>query len=111
MEKVITRKRGQGEAYTPDDLVNDILDNLPSDVWEEGKTFTDPECGIGQFLVAIAIRKKELGHKNVLTTIFGSDIMQDNVEECRARLLAICGDTKANRALVEVNIRCADILN
>lgn len=35
-------------------------------------------------------------------------IMQDNVDECRARLLKIAGNTKKNRATVEKNIVCSD---
>lgn len=98
------------EAFTPSDLVNEILDSLPNDVWDDGKTFIDPECGIGQFLVAVAARKLALGHVSVLETIFGTDIMSDNVSECRERLLSICGDTEENRAIVTFNIRCENTL-
>jgi hypothetical protein len=54
------------------------------------------------------IRKIELKHKNPLETVYGVDIMQDNVDECRQRLLAIAGNTERNRAIVERNIVCAD---
>ena len=110
MEKVTTKSRGKSEAYTPDSLVVKILDSLPEDAWIEGKTFIDPECGTGQFLVGVAKRKIELGHTYVLGTIHGTDIMQDNVDECRERILKICGDTDVNRAIVQFNIRCEDAL-
>lgn len=110
MEKVITKSRGKSEAYTPDSLVNEILDLLPTESWIEGKTFCDPECGTGQFLVAVVQRKLALGHTNVLNTIYGTDIMLDNVDKCKDRLLTVCGDTELNRAIVRLNIRCEDTL-
>jgi type I restriction-modification system DNA methylase subunit len=110
MEKVRTKDRGKSEAFTPNILVNEILDSLPDTTWVEGKTFLDPECGTGNFLVAIAERKLELGHNSILDTIYGTDIMQDNVDECRERLLTVCGDTKLNRSIVKQNIRCENTL-
>lgn len=79
----------KGEVFTPIELVLEILDQLPDQVWEDGKTYLDPTCGNGQFLAAVLIIKMELGHKNPLSTIYGADIMQDNVNECRQRLIDI----------------------
>lgn len=72
------------------------------------KTFLDPTCGNGQLLAPVAIIKKELGHKDWLETIYGVDLMEDNVLETCERLLAIAGDTEENRKIVENNIRQAD---
>ena len=94
---------------TPDKVVNQILDHLPADVWTDGKTFIDPECGTGQFLTAVAERKTILGHANALESIYGTDISPKRINECRANLLAICGDTVENRATVNNNIRCESI--
>lgn len=106
------RQAELGEVFTPTNLVLDMLKKLPkgkvNGVWVEGKTFLDPACGNGQFLAVILIMKKQLGHKNPLDTVFGVDIMQDNVDECRARLLKIAGNNKRNRRIVEQNIVCAD---
>jgi type I restriction-modification system DNA methylase subunit len=104
------RQSSLGEVFTPTDLVIEILEALPKGhrTWKSDKTFLDPSCGNGQFLAAILIRKIELKHKNPLETVYGVDIMQDNVDECRQRLLAIAGNTERNRAIVERNIVCAD---
>jgi len=102
------RSASHGEVFTPSELVIEILEKLPDDTWEDGKTFLDPTCGNGQFLAAVAIVKRDLGHTSVLDSIYGVDLMQDNVDECRERLLAIAGDTDANRAIVENNILCKD---
>lgn len=90
IKKTKERIKNNAEVFTPDSLVNDMLNKLPKENWEEGKTFCDPACGNGQFLVHVLKRKLQLGHKplEALKTIFGVDIMQDNIRECRQRLLA-----------------------
>lgn len=110
MEEELVKVRGYSEVFTGCRIVEKMLDDFPAEVWEEGKTFVDPECGIGQFLVGIAKRKLDFGHTKVLSTIYGVDIMPDNVEECRCRLLEICGDTNENRAIVERHIQCKNTL-
>ena len=102
------RVKQLGEVFTPTDLVLEILDQLPAQVWDAGKTYLDPTCGNGQFLAAVLIIKMELGHPNPLSTIYGVDIMQDNVDECRQRLIDIAGDTPGNWEIVRNNIRCED---
>ena len=93
-----------GEVFTPTSLVLNMLNKLPDDVWEDGKTYLDNSCGNGQFLAAVLIIKIRLKHNNPLKTIFGVDLMQDNVDSCRQRLLEIAGDTPANRKIVKRNI-------
>lgn len=102
------RQAELGEVFTPTELVLEILEKLSDDNWKEGKTFLDPTCGNGQFLAAVLLVKLDLGHASALKTIYGVDLMQDNVNDCRARLLAIAGDTDANRATVEQQILCKD---
>ena len=102
------RQTSLGEVFTPSELVIEMLEKLPDDNWEDGKTFLDPTCGNGQFLAAVAIVKQSLDHKSVLSSIYGVDLMQDNVDECKERLLDIVGDTAENRAIVDANILCKD---
>ena len=97
-----------GEVFTPTPLVLEILEQLPNNVWDAGKTYLDPTCGNGQFLSAVLIIKMALGHTDALSTIYGLDFMQDNVNECQQRLLDIAGDTPANRKIVMHNIRQGD---
>ena len=102
------RVKDLGEVFTPTPLVLEILEQLPNTVWDAGKTYLDPTCGNGQFLSAVLIIKMELGHADALSTIYGLDFMQDNVDECRRRLIDIAGDTVANRKIVTHNIRQGD---
>ena len=103
-----TRVKATGEVFTPTDLVQEVLDQLPQDQFTDtSKTFLDPSCGDGQFLGEVLIRKMENGStfEQALSTVYGVDLMQDNVELCRERLL--CGREDL-RHLVEKNIVCAD---
>lgn len=97
-----------GEVFTPTELVLEILDQLPIEVWDDGKTYLDPTCGNGQFLSAVLIIKQSLNHINPLETIYGVDIMQDNVDECRQRLIDIAGSNAHNWDIVTHNILCKD---
>lgn len=85
------RKKSTGEEFTPDALVCQMLGKLPKEVWTENKTFLDPAVGNGQFLVFILLRKLVAGHDplKALQSLYGADIMRDNVQECQLRLLKI----------------------
>ena len=104
------RIKATGEVFTPTPLVQEILDQLPQEQFQDpSKTFLDPSCGDGQFLGEVLIRKVENGidFETALSTIYGVDLMQDNVELCRERLL--CGREDL-RHIVEKNIVCHDAL-
>jgi|TARA_R110000796_G_scaffold191708_1_gene308426 type I restriction-modification system DNA methylase subunit len=98
------------EVFTPTELVQEILDKVPTEIFvDSSKTYLDPSCGDGQFLGEALIRKVENGidFEQALSTIYGVDLMQDNVDLCRERLL--CGQEHL-RPIVEQNIVCADAL-
>jgi type I restriction-modification system DNA methylase subunit len=104
------RVKATGEVFTPTELVQEILDQVPTDQFQDStKTFLDPSCGDGQFLGEVLIRKLENGHpfEQALQTVYGVDLMQDNVDLCRERLL--CGREDL-RHIVETNIVCHDAL-
>ena len=103
-----------GEIFTPKELVNEILDKFPDFAFtDENKTFCDPACGDGNFLIEILLRKLKNGHNihKALSTIYGVDIMDDNVELCKSNLLKIVGDNEENRKIVYNNIVCYNSLN
>lgn len=83
------RVKQTAEVFTPPALVNEMLDKLPEEVWAKEKTFCDPACGNGNFLVEVLNRKLKRGHTplDALKTVFGVDIEDDNVAQCRIRLL------------------------
>ena len=119
IERTKNRVDTTGEVFTPTLLVQQILDSLDQSLFlDPNKTFLDPSCGDGQFLGEVLIRKVENGPptgpgvdgadlEQTLSTIYGVDLMQDNVDLCRERLL--CGQEHL-RHIVEKNIVCADAL-
>ena len=106
VERDRLRVKATGEVFTPTELVSEILEQLPIDQFTDPtKTFLDTSCGDGQFLGEVLIRKIENGStfEQALNTIYGVDIMIDNVDLCRERLL--CGQEHL-RHIVEKNIQC-----
>jgi hypothetical protein len=82
------RVRDAGEVFTPDFLVEQMLDGFPKDAWAKDKNWLEPTCGNGNFVVAIIRRKLRYGFRLIeaLNTTFGMDIMQDNIDECHRRI-------------------------
>lgn len=99
-----------GEIFTPTELVREMLAKFPEKEFiDPSRTFLDPACGNGQFLSEVLIRKLRNGiaFDVALRTIYGLDIMLDNIDLCRERLL--CG-VEEYRHIVERNIICGDAL-
>ena len=102
MNKEEKRKRivENGEVFTPLSVVNKMLDLLPLKMFEYDKTFFEPTCGEGIFLVEILKRKLKEINKNKqlsflenryfkiisLQSLYGVDIMEDNVLKTRELL-------------------------
>lgn len=110
VERDRVRVKATGEVFTPTLLVQEMLDQIPLDQFTDpAKTFLDNSCGDGQFLSEILIRKMENGidFETALATIYGVDLMPDNVALCRERLLC----NQAHLAhIVGKNIVCHDAL-
>jgi type I restriction-modification system DNA methylase subunit len=67
----------KGEVFTPFDLIEEMLDKLPDDVWTNpNKTWLDPAAGLGNFHAVVAerlmkslatqIKNKEKRYKHIL---------------------------------------------
>ena len=81
-----------GEVFTPPELVNEILDKLPPEIWKDSdKKWLDPTCGDGAFLVEV--KKRLLNyHKEshiLKNMIYGVDIQEDNVYNCIVELYGV----------------------
>ncbi len=90
IERDRLRVKETAEVFTPTPLVQEMLDNLPQDLFEDStKTFLDPSCGDGQFLSEVVIRKMSMGGctlEQALSTTYGVELMEDNVKLCKERL-------------------------
>ena len=113
MDGIKSKERVQqyGEVFTPDSIVNDMIDLVDNELKKDGtdpnayidKTWLEPACGDGQFLIRILYRKLEavkelpieqrpLAIVRSLSTIYGVDIQEDNVVQARERMLKLlCG--------------------
>jgi len=82
IDRTVKRIKSTGEVFTPNWLIEEMLDTLEID-WTnppQDKTFLDPTCGNGNFLVALAERGIPLHN------IYGVDLMEDNVALTKQRL-------------------------
>ena len=110
VERDRLRVKATGEVFTPTNIVREMLEQIPIEQFQDpNKTFLDNSCGDGQFLGEVIIRKIENGStfEQALSTTYGVDLMIDNVDLCRERLL--CGQEHL-RGIVEKNIQCRNAL-
>jgi type I restriction-modification system DNA methylase subunit len=92
IDRTKERIKQTGEVFTPLELVDEILNQLPQELFEDPtKTFLDPSCGDGNFLVRVVAYKIENGStiEEALSTTYGVELMPDNVQHCKERLLAL----------------------
>lgn len=92
-----------GEVFTNEREVKAMCDLVAQECDRIDSRFLEPACGDGNFLAEILTRKlttvKKLYKSNpydferysvlAITSLYGVDIMQDNVAECRARLFKL----------------------
>jgi len=133
------RVTDHGEVFTAEREVNAMLDLVKQETERIDSRFLEPACGDGNFLAEILRRKLAVAkrkykkspidyEKNAVlaaTSIYGVDILQDNVEACRARMFAIWDREyqsvlkkeinedcrEAVRFIFERNILCGDALS
>ena len=123
-----------GEVFTPLWMVEDMLDLVKEESERIDSRFLEPACGSGNFLKVVLGRKlKTVQHRYgksdferrhhalfALMCVYGIELLLDNVQECRATLLAIYtkyldleqGDVwyNAGDAVLQVNIQQGDAL-
>lgn len=107
-EKLIVSKdrvKEHGEVYTPSHIVKDMCDLVKDESYDITKTFLEPACGNGNFLVELIDRKMQGAkavttqfddltefHRNMfqgVASIYGVDILPDNVADSRTRMINI----------------------
>ena len=109
------RRKITAEDFTPLPLVDEMLDKLPQEVFSDpSKTFCDNSAGNGNFLIQVLQRKLDQGHDplQALSTIYGVELMPDNVMEMKERLLELIPSKFYKKAeeIVNKNIICHNAL-
>ena len=110
-----SRVANHGEVFTSKKIVNDMLDLVKQETERIESRFLEPACGNGNFLAEILERKlavvkakygkSESEYKKyafiAVTSIYGVELLQDNVEECRQRLFDIfCREILKNSKII-----------
>lgn len=102
---IVSKQRvaDHGEVFTRQREVNAMLDLVQQETERIDSRFLEPACGTGNFLAEVLERKlrvvdrryrrRQLEHERytllAVSSIYGIDLLEDNVVECRRRLLAI----------------------
>lgn len=108
MTQVISKQRvsDHGEVYTNPREVNAMLDLVKHESERIDSRFLEPACGTGNFLVEILRRKLDLVYKKyaksqleyerhvliAIGSLYGIDLLPDNIEACQKRLFQIFSD-------------------
>jgi len=93
----------RGEVFTNEREVKAMCDLVKDETERIDSRFLEPACGNGNFLAEILTRKLAVVEKTygknladyekyslvAVSSIYGVDIMADNAEECRERMLSI----------------------
>lgn len=99
------RVAAHGEVFTSEREVNAMLDLVKQETERLDSRFLEPACGDGNFLIEILRRKLAICEERVrakqytqlqyeqaavqsVSSIYGIEILQDNAQACRKRLLA-----------------------
>ena len=122
------RVADHGEVFTADREVNAMLDLVRQETERVDSRFLEPACGDGNFLAEILRRKLEAAKKRAIppkkkkplpleyekqaviaiASIYGVDLLIDNVTTCRERLFEIWDAEYAAICKKEVNEDCRE---
>ena len=116
------RVSDHGEVFTAQREVNAMLDMVKQETERIDSRFLEPACGDGNFLAEILRRKLAAVRARyrkspadyekyavvAVTSIYGVDILQDNVEACRARLFDIWDEAYTAHCRGECREDCRD---
>lgn len=116
------RVTDHGEVFTAEREVNAMLDLVKQETERIDSRFLEPACGDGNFLAEILRRKLAVVRKKyrkspndyekfavlAATSIYGVDILPDNVIACRARMFAIWDKEYQEVLKKEVNEDCRE---
>jgi len=103
LSKSKKRIADHGEVFTPEWMAKAMLDLVKGETERIDSRFLEPACGSGNFLIQVLQRKLatvELKYSKAdferqhyallgLMCLYGIELLEDNIAECRANLLEI----------------------
>lgn len=125
-KQVVSKKRvtDHGEVLTSSREVNAMLDLVKPETERIDSRFLEPACGTGNFLTEILERKLRIVERRyrksqleyernivlAVTSLYGIDILNDNVLECRKRLFDIVNEKYTRLFKKTVKEKCRRVL-
>lgn len=122
MQQVKSKDRvaAHGEVFTAEREVKAMCDLVKDETERIESRFLEPACGNGNFLAEILQRKLDTVKSKyakspsdyeryaflAITSLYGVDILEDNVRECRKRLYQIWHTAYTAYMKNEVNLQC-----
>jgi len=119
----LSRRKGSGgsqEFFTPYSIVKRMADKISDEDWANPeKTFLEPAAGNGQFVCYIVYRRIISGVDpvTVFKTLYATELMQDNVDEMKARCLDLLDEMEVTYdkdeiiSIMDHNFVCTDFFN
>ena len=120
-QQVVSKQRvaDHGEVYTAKREVNAMLDLVKEETERIDSRFLEPACGTGNFLVEILNRKMEAVHRmhaknrfeydlssaQAVSSMYGVELLPDNVEACRERLFLLYNEIYRKHQSVNASIK------
>lgn len=106
-----------GEVFTSENEVRDMLDIINNETQRIDSRFLEPACGDGNFLAEVLRRKLKVVERKYksnqsdferysfisVSSIYGVEILYDNVMKCRKRLLKIFEEIYNNNYSKSIN--------
>ena len=117
VSKEIAKKNG--EVWTPRELVETMMSKIPEEDWKNPeKTFLEPTMGSGNMVICMLEKRIASGVNPVqaLKTLFGVELMQDNVDICKDRIRDVLRSNKVKitekiNEIIDHNFVCSDFFN
>ena len=119
--QVRSRRRvvDHGEVFTAEREVNAMLDLVRAETERIESRFLEPACGNGNFIAEVLRRKLAVVASRyrkspdeyqryaflAVSSIYGVDVLADNVGECRERLFRIVEKTRARTSRAPLSLR------
>lgn len=119
-EDRVSRRKGVGstqEFFTPFSIVERMASKFSDTDWADpSKTFLEPSFGNGNFVIYIVWKRITSGvsWRDTLSTLYGVELMADNVAECKERVLELLDkmgveyDRDVAMLIMDKNLVCSD---
>lgn len=122
--RIVSKQRvaDHGEVLTGHKEVSAMLDLVEHETQRIDSRFLEPACGDGNFLSEVLTRKLAVVERRysksqleyeryavlAVCSIYGIDILQDNVQRCRSRLLGVFEETYRRTFKGKTRDKCLD---